>query len=358
MQTHVSARSAILAVIVALVFFISLEIYLRHAGGFVGYDDGPELWSHSRDMVYEPSDKTVVFTGSSRIKYDLDIPTWEKLTGTNAVQLAMVASSPRHFLTDLADDPKFKGKLIVDVVEFLFFSHRGNSYPDAFVSYYKKRTPAQKVSFVLDKPLEAHLVFLNEGHYALNSLLGRLHVQDRPGVYPFLDFPSGFDRTEYDRQNLMTPEFVADTNQHNQVKAIWAMLKGDPTPPMNGKDLDSTIQSVKRDVDKIRARGGDVLFVRPPSTGALWAFEQHNFSRKLYWDRLLAETGCKGIFFTDYPDMAKLDCPELSHLSPAGAITYTSSLVNALEKEKVWNLTQPAKTVYNPTTKNLSRHGF
>ena len=358
MQTNVSTRSAILAVIITLVFFASLELYLRSAGGVTDYDDSPELWSHNRAMAYEPSDKATVFTGSSRIKYDLDIPTWEKQTGTHAVQLAMVASSPRHFLTDLANDPNFKGKLIVDVVEFLFFSHRGNSYPDAFISYYKKRTPAQKASFVLDKPLEAHLVFLNEGRYAINALLGRLHMADRPGVYPFLDFPTGFQRVMYDRQDVMTPEFVADTNQQNQVKAVWAMVRHDPTPPMNGKDLDSTILSVKNDVNKIKARGGDVLFVRPPSTGALWAWEQHTYPRKSYWDKLLAETGCKGIFFADYPAMAMLDCPEFSHLSPAGAAVYTENLVNILEKEKGWHFNQPAKTVSNLTNQNLSRHGF
>jgi hypothetical protein len=337
MQTHMPGKSAILALILIVAFFASLELYLRSKGAVADYDDSPELWAHSREMVYEPSDKTTVFTGSSRIKYDLDIPTWEKLAGTHAVQLAMVASSPRLFLTDLADDPNFKGKLVVDVTEVLFFSHRGTMYPEAFVSYYKKRTPAQKASFALDKPVEASLVFLNEGHYAINALLGRLHIADRPGIYPFLDFPSGFDPVMYDRQNIMTPEFVADTNQRNRVKAIWGLLKNDPTPPMSGKDLDSTMLSVKRDVDKIRARGGDVIFTRTPSTGFFWMAEQHLFPRKAYWDRLLAETGCKGIYFGDYPALAKLQCPEFSHLAQPDAVIYTTNLVNILEKEKGWS---------------------
>ncbi|WP_426670807.1 hypothetical protein ACPPVU_06150 [Mucilaginibacter sp. McL0603] len=337
MQKHVSSKAAILTVIVVLAFFVSLELYLRSKGAVTGYDDGPELWGHSREMVYEPADKATVFTGSSRIKYDLDIPTWERLTGNHAIQLAMVASSPRLFLTDLADDPKFKGKLIVDVTEVLFFSHRGNSYPDQFISYYKKRTPAQRASFVLNKPIESRLVFLSEGHYAINALLGRLHISDRPGIYPFLDFPSGFDPVMYNRQDIMTPEFVADTNQHNQVKAIWGLLKNDPTPPMSGKDLDSVMLSVKNDVNKIRARGGDVIFTRTPSTGFFWMAEQHMYPRKAYWDRLLAETGCKGIYFGDYPTLAKLDCPELSHLSQASAVIYTTNLVNILETEKGWS---------------------
>src|SRR5437879_6528302 len=214
MQTHLSGRSAILALIVVLTFCVSWELYLRHKGGITDYDDSPELWAYHRAMVYEPSNKATVFIGSSRIKYDLDIPTWEKLTGGNhAIQLSMVGSSPRHFLTNLANDTNFKGKLVVDVTEVLFFSKRGDSSPDAGINYYKKRTPAQKASFVLDKPIEARLVFLNENQYSLNALLRKLHIKDRPGVYPELDFPPGFTPTMLNRQNKMTPDFVADTNQ-------------------------------------------------------------------------------------------------------------------------------------------------
>ena len=135
----------------------------------------------------------------------------------------------------------------------------------------------------------------------------------------------------------MTPDFVADTNQQNQVKAIWGLLRNDPTPPMSGKPLDSVMQSVKSDVNKIKARGGDVIFTRTPSTGFFLMAEQHGYPRNAYWDRLLKETGCKGIYWADYPALAKLDCPELSHLSPAGAVTYTTNLVNILEKEKGWS---------------------
>ena len=337
MQTHLSSKAAILAVIIVLTFFVSFELYLRHKGAVTDYDDSPELWAHNRAMVYEPASKATVFIGSSRIKYDLDIPTWESLTGNHAIQLAMVGSSPRHFLTDLADDPNFKGKLIVDVTEVLFFSKRGNESPDAGINYYKKRTPAQKVSFVLDKPVESRLAFLNEEQYAINAFLGKLHIKDRPGVYPFLDFPPGFTQNLFNRQNKMTPDFVADTNQQNQVKAIWGLLRNDPTPPMSGKPLDSVMQSVKSDVNKIKARGGDVIFTRTPSTGFFLMAEQHGYPRNAYWDRLLKETGCKGIYWADYPALAKLDCPELSHLSPAGAVTYTTNLVNILEKEKGWS---------------------
>lgn len=347
MQTHLSSKSAILAVVIVLTFLVSWELYLRHKGAVPDYDDGPELWAHTRAMVYEPSDKATVFIGSSRIKYDLDIATWERLTGNHAIQLAMVASSPRHFLTDLADDTNFKGKLVVDVTEVLFFSNRGNESPDAGIAYYKHRTPAQKISFILDKPVESRLVFLNHGQYSINAMLGKLHIPDRPDVYPFLDFPPGFEPVRFNRQNVMTNEFVADTNQHNQVKGIWMLLRGDPTPPMSGKPLSDVILSVKRDVDKIRARGGDVIFTRTPSNGFFLMAEQHMYPRTGYWDRLLKETGCKGIYYADYPGTANLVCPELSHLTPKDAIIYTQNLVSILEKEKGWIYKKTANNIPN-----------
>src|SRR5882757_5339894 len=111
MQTHLSFKSAILTLIIVLTFLLSWELYLRHTGAVADYDDSPELWAHNRAMVYEPANKATVFIGSSRIKYDLDIPTWETLTGMHSIQLAMVGSNPRPFLHDLASDPKFKGRL-------------------------------------------------------------------------------------------------------------------------------------------------------------------------------------------------------------------------------------------------------
>jgi hypothetical protein len=338
MKTQISIKSAMLAVLLVLSFVISWEVFLRHKGVVTDYDDGPELWAHTRNQVYEPSDKAIVFIGSSRIKYDLDIATWQRLTKTHAIQLAMVASSPRHMLTNLADDPNFKGKLIVDITEVLFFSKRGNTSPDAGIAYYKERTPAQKLSFSIDKPIESRLAFLNNGRYAIKALIGQMHIPDRPMVYPFLDFPQGFSITLFNRQTKMSNDFVTDTNKRNKVKAIWGLLKNDPTPPMSGKSLDSVMLSVTRDVAKIKARGGDVIFTRTPSSGFFIMAEHHLYPREAYWDRLLKETGCKGFYYADYPGMASLTCPEFSHLSPAGAITYTSNLVSILKKHRIWGL--------------------
>src|SRR5258706_9770622 len=122
MPANSLSKAAILMVVIVLAAIISWELYLRNKGVRPDYDDGPPLWSDKRAMVYEPSDKATVFIGSSRNKYDLDIATWQAATGDKVIQLAMEGNSPLPILDDLAADTAFKGKMIIDVTEGLFFS--------------------------------------------------------------------------------------------------------------------------------------------------------------------------------------------------------------------------------------------
>ncbi len=137
-------RAGMLALITVCVTIICWELYLRKTGRNITYDEGPSLWSDKRKDVYESVDKSTVFIGSSRIKFDLDINTWQQTTGDHAIQLANVGSSPRLILTDLANDKNFKGKLVIDVTEGLFFSTipQNDITPLANLAYYKKETPA------------------------------------------------------------------------------------------------------------------------------------------------------------------------------------------------------------------------
>ena len=63
----------------------------------------------------------------------------------------------------------------------------------------------------------------------------------------------------------------------------------------------------------------------------------------MYWDQLLAYTGCPGIHFEDYPETAHFKCPEWSHLAPQDAIAYTKNFIKILVKEKGW--TFPKKNI-------------
>ena len=339
MQRPSLLKAGILTGVVVVLAIIGWEIYLRNHGIGISYDDGKELWSDKRARVYEPRDKATVFIGSSRNKYDLDIDTWEALTGDHAIQLAIEGMSPLPVLDDLANDQNFKGKLIVDITEILFFSsHESNlGEPKDRIEYYKKITPAQRFSFKVNHVLESKLVFLDRDNFSLNALLNKTKIPDRPGVFSMPIFPLDFGRVKFSRQDFMTKRFLEDTNIQNQVKGIWDFFrKINKEMPASGNKLDSIIASVKKDVDKIKERGGQVLFVRTPSSGPFLQGEKMGYPRTNYWERVLTATGCPGIYFEDYPAIAHFQCPEFSHLSPADAIIFTKNLVDILQKEKGW----------------------
>ncbi|MBA2250194.1 MAG: hypothetical protein H0W12_08375 [Chitinophagaceae bacterium] len=339
MQSSNLLKASLLCGVILLLSFSCWELYLRGQGITATYDDGKELWSDKRAMVYEPSDKATVFIGASRNKYDIDQATWISLTGDHPIQLAMEGNSPLPVLDDLAKDKNFKGKLIIDVTEGLFFTTSPNntSEPKERIAYYKKQTPAQWFSFRVNHVLESKFVFLDKDNFSLNALLGKIKVHNRSGVFAFPDFPMEFQEVTFNRQNFMTDKFLTDTTLQNKVKNIWDFFRSiNKEPPMSGVKLDSVLLAVKEDCDKIKGRGGQVIFVRTPSSGPYLAGKKMGFPRQKYWDRLLATTGCPGIHFEDYPAIAHFQCPEFSHLKTSDAIVFTKNLINILENEKGW----------------------
>jgi hypothetical protein len=331
-------RPAIGAAIVFVLALLSWEFYLRKDGVNHSFDDGGPLWSYHRDRVYQPIQNATVFIGSSRIKFDLDTDTWREMTGDDPVQLACVGSTPLPVLDHLANDPEFKGKLVIDVTEILFFSLNpvNSNRPATAIKYYDEITPAQRASFVLNKPMESTFVFLDKEDLSMNAMLDQLEIPSRPGVIMMPIFPRDFDRVKFDRQEYMGPLFLADTNKINKQRSIWAFFGSmNKTPPLSGQPLDSLMQSVKVATDKIKARGGKVIFVRTPSSGPMLEREMAGFPREQYWDKLLAVTGCEGIHFQDNPATSTYVCPEFSHLTITDAKDYTKHLIRAL-KEKGW----------------------
>jgi hypothetical protein len=98
-----------------------------------------------------------------------------------------------------------------------------------------------------------------------------------------------------------------------------------------GEDsVTALIGELTRDIARIRARGGDVAFVRFPSGGPLRELERREFPRERYWDRIARETGAAAIHFEDHPALRAYDPPEWSHLSRADAERFTRALVPIL----------------------------
>jgi hypothetical protein len=85
-------------------------------------------------------------------------------------------------------------------------------------------------------------------------------------------------------------------------------------------------------VEKIRARGGKIVFVRFPNSGGLKELEDKITPRQQSWDPLLQMTHAPGIYYSDYPELSGFNCPEWSHLTPGDSVEFSRRLVPHLRE--------------------------
>src|SRR5687767_11707644 len=102
MKSNQLFNAFILTLTLVISFVFVLESYWRGRGFIPTFNDDKLLWSKKRKEVYKPADEATIFVGGSRIKFDLDIPTWEELTGEKAIKLAIVGTPARLVHRDLA----------------------------------------------------------------------------------------------------------------------------------------------------------------------------------------------------------------------------------------------------------------
>lgn len=126
----------------------------------------------------------------------------------------------------------------------------------------------------------------------------------------------------------MDPEYRA------LYKRLWLFYAGGaPTPGTSHAAypgvvgiVDSVAARVATDVESIRSRGGDVIFIRFPATGPVYASESRGFPRQSAWEPFLAKTHTAGVHFEDYPQLQGYNLPEWSHMAAQDSGRFTRAL--------------------------------
>jgi hypothetical protein len=329
-------RIGLVAAIVALVATVSWEIYVRSIGYGPTLNDTPDLWAQQRESVKPDS---IVIIGDSRALFDLDLNVLEQGLGRRPVQLALAGSCAFPVLADLAADERFRGTVICSIVPGMFFAPGGPllETSEKALKRYHTWTPAQRASHHLGIRLEEWVAFLKEDELNLAGLLGRLRIPNRPNAHLPPDLPPYFATVDRDRRARMIEACAQPGALQTRVKDGWLPLFTPPPPPNYvpkeaflegmGKKIEARFVDTAAAVEKIRARGGKVVFVRFPMTGKLKAHEDRTQPRERAWTRLLNDTKAAGIYFEDYPELASFDCPEWSHLSDADSVEFSKRLV-------------------------------
>ena len=328
--------------LVALLLFALLltgwELYWRAYGAQPAYRNSNGQWAQQRRRIDTGEGGKTVLIGSSRVLFDVQLPVWEKFAGERPIQLALEGTSSVPVLEDLAADPNFTGRLLVGVAPELFFS--GFAYRGDAIAYYHKQSLTQRSGNWLSMHLLEPVFAFDDPDFALATVVKRQAWPPRPGLQQRTDVRK-LSVSDADRNTHIWSKVETDPQYRALARSIWAQhFDGPPPPNMDTPAklhavIDTQIQRAVVAVAKLRARGVQVLFVRPPSAGRYLAFENQVFPRAQTWDVLLQRTGAPGIHFQDYPELQGYYLPEWSHLAAADAQRFTAALYGIVER-KYW----------------------
>lgn len=318
-------RLALAVAAVLLLGTAALEWNARRIGLHAGdLDNSQTDWAVERARS---AGAAVAIVGDSRILFDTDLDRFEALTGERPIQLAIHGTSALTLLQDVAANPKFNGLLIVGLADTMFFQPF-----DGYGGYIHKRaqyeSPAKRASALLDHALQRRVAYLDSS-YRLSVLAARLDPGLRHGVDgPYDDVWKLAEVGEH-RQTWMWPRIVTDRRLRTHARYAWKGFKDDF--PYTPKLIATGLAKAVKAVTAIRARGGDVVFVRPPSDIHLRVNEEAEVPKAKGWDALLRDTHSVGVHNDDLPpEVRHLIMPEWSHLNRACATVFTDAYVRRL----------------------------
>lgn len=298
-------------------------------------DDSKSHWAAERRKVATGENDGVVIIGSSRILFDTNIDVWEEVTGLRPIQLALVGTNPRPHLKDLAENSDFNGLLVVGVTPDIYFTDwPGIPVFAGLTEFWKDESPSSRFGHRIWIGLQRHLAFLEEA-YRLGNLIDRaVPLEDRPGVRGPQRNVWKLAEVYDDRQTTLWPRLETDLRLRDHARRAWGPFSGEPL--IEVADAERIAEESRKHVGMIRARGGEVVFVRAPSAALYLESERQGQPRARTWDRLLAVTGAYGIHFEDHAAMQGLDVVEWSHLSGQSQVKFTRAYVEILMRDVLW----------------------
>lgn len=314
----------------------SWELHWRDRGFVPSIRNSPGLWAQTRRRVDVREPKTTVFIGSSRTLFDMDLQVWHEETGVLPIQLALEGSNPLPVLNSLAADEDFTGLLVVGVTPPLVMIPDIGYRADAFERY-GSETPSQWMGHRLSVPLEQLFAF----YHIDTRLFTVLHRQPWWPARQGRDFEAREVRKISDmdlhREADLWVKVDDDPEYRTMVREIWQeFIESAPPPPPEEEAramFDKLLEDTRQDVEAIRARGGEVVFLRLPSAGWFREFEARALPREHIWDPIVAATGAVGIHFEDYPALSDVRIPEWSHVSSRDKGRLTRAFIEILRAE-------------------------
>lgn len=325
----------IFSIIIMVIGVAGWEINMRAQGLTTDdIDDGVGYWAYERRKLDEAKPNQIAIVGASRILFNTSLDIFENIAGARPVQLALAGTAGYIFIEDLANDPDFTGLLVIGYTPEAIINNETFYLSLGALSSYKTEAPSKKIGHHIQVLLNRVFAFLEADKRLFNEI-NHIEMKNRPGVPNIYVDNLKFDITEEDRQTYLWDKIITDENLHRRIVGFWDFALN-----FAGSDdgkfpdrVDAQITRLSEQVEKIRAKGGDVAFVRSPSIGFFKEWEEENFPRAQNWRKLIDATNSAHFHFEDHPLTKDMVPPELSHLSRTDAEIFTRVYVNSIMEQ-------------------------
>jgi len=265
---------------------------------------------------------------------------YESAFGTKPIQLSTIGVNAGIYLDHLADDPEFRGKVIVGYAPGLFFAGGGGPVqtPQDNIRRYETMTLSDYIDFRLAKIFDTRFAFIQPDDLSLKNLLSAVPLKNRAGTVLPPALPPYFYYVDMRRQGALATKVEHDAELAKHIENVWlglmaphdTHLPSDLRKKNEEENIARVIHRAVSSVRKIREKGGDVIFVRYPSSGPVRDLENVLTPRARYWDRLVQETEAFSIHFEDHESLKYFHCPEGGHLTQADRGEFTRRLIPLL----------------------------
>lgn len=283
--------------------------------------DSPALWKYWYEKAVSSGPRTIVLIGASRSQAGISPrEVRRRLPGYQVVQLGVYAGgSPIGVLRQLAADERFEGIVICDMLAPFLLRERWEDQRGQYDSHANRKErfdaywAARKADFLASINVEFGVGAALREWIEHDRLPTRNHVRMRPDRSIELDF-----------------SIMEDLEDHKAKNAALFRRRyesaGRPTPAK----LDEDLKAVDECVLAIQQRGGQVVFLRMPSSGARFEIEEEYHPKTAYWDRFGASNSGVAIHWLELPNAQRFVCVDESHLDYRQAVEFTGMLVNEL----------------------------
>ena len=251
-----------------------------HAGDI---DDSPQAWAEQRRLA---DAAPVTLVGDSRILFDTDLDRFQPSPASGPCRRPSSEPTPARFSKAMRTTPN-STVCWSSAWRTQLFPARGRRSWGLLSQGFREERQTLAAHGIVARPLPPALFRIPRFRVSAERSAKRFDHGIRPVAY------GPYDDVWKISEDVRSPAIfhVGSDRDGPYLRAharyAWNVFKGPPLPPFIARNV---IARSAEAVRRIRARGGDVIFVRPPSAPELRAVEDKRLPRAKGWDMLLAAT--------------------------------------------------------------------